>query len=238
MSMNFAKPVFFASALLSGVLCLSPMTAGLMAAPTATEMTQREVAADQAFPFLSKFLALPAAERNEITLAYVLKIKTGLQGASIVLKHNGQSQKLNIQPDGRITPLPTLAQLRGGARVIVTGPAKGVAMRVRVYASEPIAKTMPAAPLYKAVQQADSAMRKVGGVLAMTQPKPDRLYFAGSVNARVVMADGSQKALPKSTHADAYPAGTPYLVPGDYPDAVSVTFETLPSRIGIDDRAK
>jgi len=233
MPMRFLKPMLFA-----GILCLAPATVASVAAPAAAQMTQKEVSAEQAFPFLSKFLALPVSERDEISLAYVLKIKGGLQGASITLRHNGQSQRLNIQPDGRITPLPTLTQLRGGATVLVNGPAKGVAMRVRVYATEPSARTMPVAPLARAVQQADAAMRKVGGVLAMTQPKPDRLYFVGAGNARVTMADGSQKTLPRSPRDDAYPAGTPYLVPADYPGAVSLSFDAAPSRIGIDDRVK
>lgn len=232
MFVKSAKP-----ALLAAALCLTPVATGLMPVAAVAQQTQREVSADQAFPFLSKFLALPMAERDEITIAYVLKIKGGTQGASIVLKHNGQSQKLNIAGDGRITPLPTLAQLRTG-RIVLTGPEKGVAMRVRVFATETPAKTMSVAPLAKAVQQADTAMRKVGGVLAMTQPKPDRLYFVGSGNARVTMADGSQKALPKSPRDDAYPGGTPYLAPAEFPGAVSVTFDAVPSRIGIDDRVK
>ncbi|MFT3997327.1 MAG: hypothetical protein QM667_07965 [Asticcacaulis sp.] len=230
-----ARKSFLKPALIATALALAPVSAGVMAAPAAA--TQTEIAADRAFPFLSKFLSLPASERDEITLAYVLKIKGGTQGASITLRHNGQSQRLSIQSDGRITPLPTLAQLRSGT-VVLSGPEKGVSMRVRVFATEPLAKTMPFAPLARAVQQADSAMRKVGGVLAMTQPKPDRLYFVGSGNARVVMADGSQKLLPKSPREDAYPAGTPYLIPGDYPGAVSVTFDNTPSRIGIDDKPK
>ncbi|UDF04951.1 hypothetical protein [Asticcacaulis sp. AND118] len=232
MFVNRATP-----ALLAAALCLTPVAAAVLPVTAVAQQTQREVAADQAFPFLSKFLALPMSERDEITIAYVLKIKGGTQGASIVLKHNGQSQKLNIAGDGRITPLPTLTQLRGG-RIVLTGPEKGVSMRVRVFATETPAKTMSVAPLAKAVQQADTAMRKVGGVLALTQPKPDRLYFVGSGNARVTLADGSQKALPKSPRDDAYPGGTPYLAPAEYPGAVSITFDAVPSRIGIDNQVK
>ncbi|WP_126423559.1 hypothetical protein [Asticcacaulis excentricus] len=233
MFVKAAKP-----ALLAAALCLTPAAAGLIPVSAVAQQTQREISADQAFPFLSKFLALPTSERDEITVAYILKIKGGTQGASIVLKHNGQNQKLNIGGDGRITPLPTLAQLRGGATVVVNGPEKGVSMRVRVYATETPAKTMTVAPLAKAVTQSNSVMRKVGGVLALTQPKLDRLYFVGSGNARVTMADGSQKLLPKSAVDDAYPSGTPYLVPTEYPGAVSVSFDATPSKIGIDDRAK
>lgn len=233
MFVKAAKP-----ALLAAALCLTPIAGGLMPVSAIAQQTQREVSADQAFPFLSKFLALPASERDEITVAYILKIKGGTQGASIQLKHNGQSQKLTIGSDGRITPLPTLAQLRGGATVLVSGPEKGVSMRVRVYASEPPARTMMVAPLAKAVTQSNTAMRKVGGVLAVALPKPDRLYFVGAGNGRVTLSDGSQKVLPKSPRDDAYPGGTPYLVPADFPGAVSVTFDAAPSRIGIDDRVK
>ncbi|MDC7683480.1 hypothetical protein PQU92_09350 [Asticcacaulis sp. BYS171W] len=229
-------PLVLASALSFGALAATPV---LMAAPAVADDVQKEVSADQAFPFLSKFLALPIAERDEITVAYLLKIKNGsARDGSIILKHNGQSQKLSILGDGRITPLPTLAQLRGG-KIVLTGPKDmSVAMKVRIYATETPAKTMPAAPLIKAVDQSGRVLKKIAGALFALAPKPDRVYFVGAGNARVVMADGSQKILPRSAVADAYPAGTPYFVPSEYQGAVSFTFDNVPSRIGIDDRAK
>ncbi|WP_155908260.1 hypothetical protein [Asticcacaulis sp. YBE204] len=231
------KPLVLASVLSIGVGSASPM---LMAAPAVSENVQKEVSADQAFPFLSKFLAVPVSERDEMTVAYLLKIKNGsARDGSIVLKHNGQSQKLSILGDGRISPLPTLSQLRGGARIVVSGPKDmSVAMKVRIYATETPAKTMPAAPLIKAVDQTSRVLKKIAGALYALTPKPDRLYFVGAGNGRVTLADGSVKILPKTAVADAYPAGTPYFVPADYQGAVSFTFDAAPSRIGIDDRAK
>lgn len=232
------KPAALAVALLS--LGVAGTVAYAPSVSAQAKMDQREVPAGQAFPFLEKYLSLPASERDHIEVAYAVKIKNGnASQAQLLLKYQGQSQKLNIASDGRITPLPTLTQLRGGAKVYMSAPADmSVSMKVRIFAKVPAAKTMAVAPLIKAVDQTNRSARKIAGVLAVAVPKQDRLYFAGAGNGRVVMADGSTKPLPKTHRADVFPAGTPFFVPADFPGAVSLSFDAVPNRISIDDRLK
>lgn len=221
-------------------------TAGFTAvAPVMAQTTQdgvyrNEVAADRAFPLLKGFLGLPVAERNAINLNYVLRIKNGNpKDARILLKHQGQETKLNILADGRISPLPTLAQMNSGARIEVTGPSDmSVAMRLRVYATAKPAKTMPTAPLAKAVDQTNRVARKVGGVMALAIPKQDRVFFDGAGNGTVTLSDGSTRALPKTPRNDVVPAGTPFFVPADFKNATSVTFDNVPKRIIVSDQVK
>ena len=212
----------------------------VLAQTTQDGVYRNEVAAEKAFPLLKGFLALPASERDAISLNYVLRIKNGNpKEAQILLKHQGQATKLNILADGRISPLPTLAQMNSGARIEVSGPSTmSVAMRLRVYATAKPAKTMPAAPLIRAVDQTNRVARKVGGVLALALPKQDRVFFDGAGNGTVTLADGSTKALPKTPKSDVVPAGTPYFVPADHKTATSLTFDTVPKRVLISDQVK
>jgi hypothetical protein len=198
-----------------------------------SQMETREVAADQAFPLLKGFLSLPLQERDEINLVYILKIKNGTaKDASIVLKHNGQHTKLSILGDGRISPLPSLAQMRGGAMVRVSGPkSMSVAMKLRVTPRLAPSKTMAVPPLVEAVAQTNRVAKKVGGLLAIGLPKQDRLYFTGASSGTVTLMDGSTKSLPEFN-------GIPFFVPSDYSSAATLNFETQPQRIEIEDRRK
>lgn len=226
------------------LVALSLMSA-LLASPvlaqtTTNGITTQEASASDAFPGLKGFLNLPAADRSQINVYYAVRIKHADPAAvKIVMTHNGQSQPLRVGPDGRITPLPTRDQLNSGARIRISGPASGsYAMKLHVFSPQSNGKTYDAAALATGVRQANSAMSRIAGPLALMLPKLDRVYFVGGGNGEAEFANGQKKPLPKTTSAGEYPAGTPYFVPSQMNGATRLTFSNTVSLAHYDNPPK
>lgn len=227
---------------LSSVLIAGTMTFAIPLSVPAIAQAQVEnktANADQAFPLLRGFLNLPAGERDQLRLGYVLRVK----GASpsdvrITLSHNGQDTPIRIGADGSLSPLPTRAQLNGGAKVTISGPkSAGVSMKLRTYSTQKPAQTLDAKALAKGITQGNTAARKIAGVLAMAAPKLDRVVFVGGGGGVAVMADGNEQALPTYRGGD-YASGTPYFVPAQMPNATQIRLNKTPSVILYDTPSK
>lgn len=217
-----------------------PLASPVLAQTTTNGITTQEASASDAFPGLKGFLNLPAADRSQINVYYAVRIKHADPAAvKIVMTHNGQSQTLRVGPDGRINPLPTREQLNGGAKIRISGPASGsYAMKLHVFSTQPNGKTYDAAGLANGVRQANSAMGKIAGALALMLPKLDRVYFVGGGNGEAEFANGQKKPLPKTTSAGEYPAGTPYFVPAQMNGATRLTFSNTVSLAHYDNPPK
>lgn len=227
------KALGLSSVLLAGVLSTAlPMA---MPAVAYAQVENRTVSADQAFPLLRGFLNLPAADRDQLRLGYVLRVKEGnASDIRITLNHNGQETPIRISGNGTLSPLPTRAQLNGGAKVTVSGPKSAkVSMKLRTYSTQTLSQTLDAKALAKGVIQGNSAARKIAGVLAAAAPKLDRVVFVGGGGGMAVMADGKEQALPTYRGGD-YTAGTPYFVPSQMPNATQIRLNKTPSVILYD----
>ncbi len=229
-----------AFALLALGLLSAPLASPVLAQTTSNGITTQEAAASDAFPGLKGFLNLPAAERSQINLYYAARIKRADPSAvKITLTHNGQSQPLHVGADGRITPLPTREQLNGGAKIKISGPASGsYAMKLHVFSTQPNGKTYDAPALATGIKQANSAMGKIAGALALMLPKLDRVYFVSGGTGEVEFANGQKKPLPKTTSAGEYPAGTPYFVPSQMTGATKLHFSNTVSMAHYDNPPK
>jgi hypothetical protein len=235
---NLSKP---AAALLAFTLACAPLATPVMAQPTTADgITTQEAAASEAFPGLKGFLNLSASDRSQLGIYYVVRIKRADPAAvKITMTYNGQSQALRIAPDGRILPLPTREQLNGGARITISGPASGTyAMKIHVYSSQPNGRTYNASALATGIRQGNSAMSKIAGALALMVPKLDRVYFVGGGSGEAEFANGQKKALPRTTSAGEFPAGTPYFVPSDMSGAIRLHFSNTVSLAHYDNAPK
>lgn len=222
------------------MLALSLVSSPLMAQTTTNGVTTQEAAASDAFPGLKGFLNLPAADRSQINLYYAVRIKRADPAAvKITLTHNGQIQPLHVAADGRITPLPTREQLNGGAKIKISGPASGsYAMKLHVFSTQPNGKAYDANGLTTGIRQANAAMSKIAGPLALMLPKLDRVYFVGGGNGEAEFAGGQKKPLPKTTSSGEYPAGTPYFVPSQMNGATRLHFSSTVSLAHYDNAPK
>jgi len=234
------KLMKFAAPLVALSLMSVPLASPVLAQTTTNGITTQEASASDAFPGLKGFLNLPAADRSQINVYYAVRIKHADPAAvKIVMTHNGQSQTLRVGPDGRITPLPTRDQLNSGARIRISGPASGsYAMKLHVFSPQPNGRTYDAAALATGVRQANAAMSRIAGPLALMLPKLDRVYFVGGGNGEAEFAGGQKKPLPRTTSAGEYPLGTPYFVPGQMNGATRLTFSNTVSLAHYDNPPK
>ncbi len=234
------KLMKFAAPLVALSLMSVPLASPVLAQTTTNGITTQEASASDAFPGLKGFLNLPAADRSQINVYYAVRIKHADPAAvKIIMTHNGQSQTLRVGPDGRITPLPTRDQLNSGARIRISGPASGsYAMKLHVFSPQSNGKTYDAAALATGVRQANSAMSRIAGPLALMLPKLDRVYFVGGGNGEAEFAGGQKKPLPRTTSAGEYPLGTPYFVPSQMNGATRLTFSNTVSLAHYDNPPK
>jgi hypothetical protein len=218
-----SKPAAAAIAL---ALVSAPAAMAASKPVTQNGVTTQTAAASEAFPGYQKFLSLPAADRSQVNVYYVLRIKhCDASKVSATLTAGGRQIPLSIARDGRITPLPTLAQMNGGAQVTTRKPAEcTVGMKIRVFSTQANSKTYDAAALATGIKQGNAAMGRIAGPLALMLPKLDRVYFAGGGNGEAEFANGQKKPLPKTTSAGEYPAGTPYFVPSQMNGATRLHF--------------
>lgn len=195
--------------------------------------------ASDAFPGLKGFLTLPAKDRSQINVYYVARIKRADPSkVKITLIDDGKQIPLTVHSDGRIAPLPTLAQLNNGAKITISGPESGsYAMRIKVNSTQPNGRAYDAAGLALGVKQGNAAMSKVAGPAAMFLKKLDRVYFVGGGSGTIEVG-GQQKPLPRTGAAGEYPAGTPYFIPSQFPGATKINLTNSPSTALFDTPSK
>lgn len=239
------KTKTFAVAFTVAGLMFAPFTAslanGVKLPPVKTEdgVSTQTASASDAFPGLKGFLSLPASERSQIDVYYVARIKRANKAqVKIALIDGGRQIPLNVQGDGRITPLPTLAQLNSGAKITISGPATGsYAMKIHVRSTQPQSTTYDAAGLALGIRQGNAAVGKIAGPVSFMVKKLDRVYFVGGGNGTVEIG-GQQKSLPRTTAAGEYPAGTPYFQPASFPGATRIKLSHAPSSALFDNPPK
>jgi len=236
------KNIVLSLAALSVLAAGTPAMAQLIKVPqvsTQGGISTSTAAASDAFPGLKGYLGLPAAERSQFSVYYVARIKRADKSqVKITLVDGGRQIPLTVQADGRITPLPTLAQLNSGAKVTISGPESGsYSMKIKVHSTQGNGRTYDAAGLALGVKQANSAVGKIAGAAAFLVKKLDRVYFIGG-GAGTVEVNGQQKALPRTDGADEYPAGTPYFVPSQFPGATRIILTNAASNALFDNPPK
>lgn len=206
---------------------------------TQNGVTTQSAAASEAFPGLKTYVNLPAAERSQFNIYYIVRIKhADPSQVKITLTDNGRSQPLSILADGRISPLPTRDQLNNGAKISISGPTTGTyAMKIRVYSPQPAGRTYDAAGLALGVKQGNSAMSKAAGAASFLLKKLDRVYFIGGGNGTIEV-NGKAQALPRTAANGEYPAGTPYFVPAQMQGATRITLTATPSIVMLDTPSK
>jgi len=228
--------------ILAGITLLSSGTAALaQAGPTTVNgITTQTASASDAFPGLRGFLNMPQAERSQINVYYVLRVKhVDPATVHISLTSEGKTIPLTLQSDGRISPLPTRDQLNGGATVSISGPeSASVAMKLHVYSTQPLARTYDAVGLAKGVKQGNAAMVKIAGALALMLPKLDRVYFVGGGDAVCELSNGQKVPLPRTTQKGEYPIGTSYFVPSEISGALKINLSAQPSQVHFDNTPK
>jgi hypothetical protein len=184
------------------------------------------------FPYLDLYLGIPAADRTRFTMAYFYKLTAGGPLTLTLVAADGTRTPLPVGPDGRVSRLPTLADIKSKAKIEMTAPTgssfKGeIAMLARVAP----AATMSAADLAAAVSQCQMAIKAKAGLIGFAAPKIKRVVLHGAGSGTAIDAKGAARPLPMAKDGPAY---DPELMPG----IVTLKLARAPGRIELDERPK
>lgn len=207
-------------------LLLAAAPALLLAGP-ASAQARKTVAARQVFPFLDRYLGLPAAQRSRFRLAYYFRRDNapagGLRGWYVA----GEARTpMRTAADGRVSPLPSLSQWREAELELDAPEDAAFSVNMEIQPSLTPATSMAADPLAEAVEQAQAAVRRVAGVMSFAAPRLTRVALVGGGSGQVVLAGGREATLPL---ADGHPA----FAPARHPQARTVTCARAPARLRI-----
>lgn len=199
----------------------------LAAAPALAQAADKQpLKLSKAFAYLDKYLDIPPAQRNRFTLAYYLRLDgrpaPGLR--AFIVEADGQRSQIPIDAAGRVTRLPTRAQLATASFQIQVPAEAKIGVNLQLEPSLPPASEFNVRDLEQAVAQANAGMAKAAGLIAMALPKLTGIGFVGAGSGRARLGDGREVALPVD-------AGDPFYSAKLVRGAVAVLLAHAPARL-------
>lgn len=205
---------------------LAPAAALLLAAASPALAAEKVVEIGKAFPFLKGYLELPPAERSHFTMAYYLKLGSQPLTAPVWIVEGDKRTPLALGPTGRVSRLPSLAQLASAKLAIGLDPATKINTVLGVEPTIAPAADLDAHELAAAIAQAAVGEKKAAGLLAMAMPKLSNVAFVGVTSGEVEFADGRHAALPLVK-------GAPTYDPAAQPNARRIRLPKTPDKLDI-----
>lgn len=216
-------------------LAVAGLGLALIAAATPASAREKIIPAEKLFPYLDRFMKVPAQERSRMRLRYLLRSEGKPMGGVKVslLEANGATTVLPVGEDGEFDRLPTLAQLNSKARVVVDVPAdKKFSISMMPAPVLKLAQEYDARELALTVLESNAAMRKAAGPgLSLMVPKLPGIGFIGAQGGQVVYGDGRNAALD-------IVGGVPVFYPEAHKGAARVKLSRAPTRVAFDDGKK
>jgi hypothetical protein len=210
------------------------VAAALGAAITTPALAEKVGPAAKAFPYLERFLKVPASERARVRLGYVLSLddKPLANLKATLIEANGARTPLPINGSGAFERLPTLAQLEGGAKLSLDLPEDAKVGTTLAFGTQLNPATeYDTRELSATVTEANTVIGKAAGPLGMLAPKMTGIAFVKAVGGVAVFADGRTQPLPLIKE-------TAYFRPDDFKGAVRVKLTKSPTKVGFYDRKK
>jgi hypothetical protein len=200
-----------------------------MASVASAQAVERMVDATKVFPMLDKFLAIAPADRSQLALGYLVT-KDGKPASDVrlTLVSGGRRTPLPVAADGRVERLPSGADFAAHAQVDVEAPP-GAKLGARLDLGTAIkpAPEISAADCALAITQANAAMHRAAGVLAMLAPRISKTVFIGAVGGMAVGPDGKAQLLPLVKGQPVYDADA-------VKDAKVLRFTKAPTSIDLE----
>lgn len=217
-------------AVLTGLAALIPI--GSLGLAGQAFAKSKAVEIGKLFPYLDLYLGIPAADRSRFSLAYFFKVESGGPLTLTLIGPDGGRTPLPLGGDGRITRLPTLAEIKGKSKVEMTAPeGSKFKLEMMMLAKVAPAATLNAADLAAAVAQCSAAIKAKAGLIGFAAPKIKRVTLRGAGSGSAVDAKGVSKPLPLVAGSPSY---DPELMPG----VVTLKLARAPSRIELAGRPK
>lgn len=208
-------------ALLASVLALA-------ATPALAAADKKTVEVGKAFGYLENYWKLSAGERSRFVPAYYLmrdrKPAAGLKGFIV---QGAVRTPISVSARGRVSPLPTLAQIKAKAQLELDVPASTkFSMTMAIEPSMRPAVEVSAPELALTITQAAKGAKKVAGLAGLAMPTLDRIVFQGVTAGTAVHADGNTTALPLM-------GGKPYFAPEKLKTAKTLRFTKAPYQMVV-----
>lgn len=181
--------------------------------------------AKKVFPYYDLYLGIPAAERTRFVMNYYLRLNgkpTSGQGLYVVMP-NGSRTLLTQAADGRITRMPTLAELKDG--VIDADERQETDKYSLSMELQPVLRlgeTVSVADVQAAIEQCNTAIKKRAGLIGFAVPRMEQVLFAGAGTGQAI-AGAKVSPLPVFKAYVAYK-------PADHVGAQSLKFARPPAR--------
>jgi hypothetical protein len=187
------------------------------------------VPATDAFPMLDSYLELPPEKRDRFSFAYraFRKTEPAPDAKAALITADGTRTPVVFTPDGAVTNLPTLDQLKHKAMFEIEGP--GFGFLLEPLATIPLADHIAVAELALSLAQVNAAIVAFAGPDAGSLRNLTACYFPGAAGGDAVQADGAAKPLPSFDFKTLGP--TEYFEPRRAEGAVTLAFAQAPSRI-------
>jgi hypothetical protein len=178
------------------------------------------------FPYYDLYLGIPAAERSRFVMAYYLKVNgkpAGGQNLFVVMPGGGRTL-LTLAADGRVTRMPTLAEMKDGVLdVDRKSPTDRFSISMEMQPVVRLGETVAAADLVAAIDQCNAAIKKRAGVIGFAVPKMEQVLFAGAPSGSALLGEGRIAPLPQFK-------GMAIYRPAALPGAQVLKFAKAPTR--------
>ncbi len=189
---------------------------------------ERLVDAGKIFALLDKFYAMPPADRSLLAVHYNIlhdgKPASDLRAFLVV---GDKRTPIPVGEDGRVKSLPTPGDLAAHAQVAIEAPpGSKFSSRLSLDTAIPPAVEVNASTCAQAINQANDAVRRAVGVLAMLA-RFKAVTFVAAGSAVAVLADGKTVPLPLVGGAPAYD-------PDGIKGAKTIRLARTPSLIGLE----
>lgn len=188
------------------------------------------VDAARLFPYLGRFLNVPASDRASFTLAYYLR-QNGVLATNVDGRLYDRLGQVAIRAgaDGRLTPLPSRDQLSRRPRITFALPERTrLTTEMELEPTARAATEMDAVQLAGSVRQAGAVLRRFTGVLSFMVPRIRRVIFTGPVSGIAVARDGHEVRLASVRDGLVFD-------PSLLPTAATLRFASTPTKVVLSD---
>ena len=208
---------------------LIALIAAAAATPGVALAGDQRIQLAKAFPMLEQYLGVPAAERSRFYLAYraTRDKRPAADAHGAIVRPGGGAVPLAFDRSGFVTRLPSLAELKGDADLVMAGAPFKLQPEARC-AIAPSARIDPG-ELAAALAQANAAIAKIAGPMAALIPKLTCAFFPDAGGGHALFADGRQS--PLAVFASPVVGPVPFFEPAKAAGAKAIVLARAPSRI-------
>jgi len=194
---------------------------------SAAGMKSREVEASKVFAYLDTYLGLPPEQRSGFALSYRIQAQGAQATPRLYLLRGAEQIVLPVSSDGRVELLPSLADLKAHAHVLVQAQeGSKVSESLDLMATQPLRTDYAATDFNVGLEQVNRAVKKIAGPFSLLAPKMTKVVFVGAGSGEMIDAAGHASPLPMSAEGPAFS-------PLTTPSARAIRLLRAPSRIAF-----